>query len=150
MKNFRMVSVLLLVAIAACSQSVKKVNVPENVKAKVASLYPKVSPEWEMEDANYEASFTRDNVETSVILSPDGNILQTETTWDVASLPPAVSEFVSSQLGGKKIETAEKIVDANGMVTYEAEVDHTDYLFDENGNFKSKEKPETGEDEDKD
>ena len=149
MKTVRIISFFALLALAACSTGTK-VNIPENVKVKVASLYPNVSPEWEMEDANYEASFTQDNVETSVILSPDGNILQTETKWDVASLPPAVNDYVASQLGGKKIDAAEKIVDANGMVSYEAEVDHTDYLFDEIGNFKSKEEPESGENEDKD
>jgi hypothetical protein len=42
---------------------------------------------------------------------------------------------VSKNLSGKNIKEAAKIVDAGGTVTYEAEVQGTDYLFDANGNF---------------
>lgn len=48
----------------------------------------------------------------------------------------------------KKIDEAAKIVDASGKVTYEAEVDEADYIFDETGNFISNKEKDKEEDKD--
>jgi len=142
---------IALCCIVGCSQPGDKVNVPEVVKTKFISMYPHVgTPRWEMEDGKYEATFKQDNMETSVILTPEGNVDQTETEMDIALLPQPIKDYVSSQPGGKKISSAAKIVNANGTITFETEVDKTDYLFDESGQFMSKEDQENGGDEDKD
>ncbi|MBK9983560.1 MAG: PepSY-like domain-containing protein [Saprospiraceae bacterium] len=138
--------VFLMFTMMSCKPSEAKVNVPDAVKAKFSSMYPKAEhAEWEMEDGNYEASFKEEKMETSVIISPDGNVVETETSVDAAMLPQPVNDYVASQLGGKKISSAEKIVSATGMVSYEVEVGETDYLFDSNGQFTGKEAEEKGE-----
>lgn len=133
----------------ACSQPGEKVNVPEAVKTKFNSIYPNAgTTDWEMEDGKYEATFKVENTETSVLLSAEGNVLQTETEMDITLLPQSIKDYVSTQLAGKEISSAAKIVDANGKISFEAEVDKTDYLFDENGQYASKEDPENEEDKD--
>jgi len=141
-------SICLLIG---CSSSGGNVNVPEAVKTKLTSLYPNTgTTKWEMEDGNYEATFEQDKMETSVILSPAGNILLTETEIDVTLLPQPVKDYVTSQLGGKQISSAAKMTDPNGLITYEAEVDKTDYLFDGNGQYTGKEDEKSEDKDDKD
>ena len=127
----------------SCSPSGEKVSVPEVVKTKFETLYPKAgNPKWELEDGKYEASFKQDSIESSVIFSADGNVIQSETAIDVAQLPQPVKDYLTSQFGNQKIEEAEKITNSNGNVTFEAEVGTTDYLFDANGQFIGKEDEE--------
>jgi hypothetical protein len=137
----------LVITMMSCKPTEAKVNVPDAVKAKFATMYPKAEhAEWEMENGNYEASFKEEKMETSVVISPDGNVVETETSVDAAMLPQPIHEYVTSQLGGKKISSAEKIVTATGMVSYEVEVGETDYLFDASGQFTGKEEEEKGKD----
>ncbi|MEP6795236.1 MAG: PepSY-like domain-containing protein [Saprospiraceae bacterium] len=133
----------LMFTMMSCKSSEEKINVPDAVKAKFMAMYPKADhAEWEMENGNYEASFKEEKMETSVIISPDGNVLETETSIDASMLPQPVNDYVASQLGGKKISSAEKIVSATGMVSYEVEVGEIDYKFDSNGQFTGREEEE--------
>jgi len=123
-----------------CANSEEKIAVPEPVKAKFASMYPKAeNAKWEMEDGNYEVTFNEEKIETSVIMSVDGNIVQTEKDIDVALLPQPIHDYVMTQLGGKKISSVAKIMNSTGVVSYEAEIGETDYLFDAMGQFTGKE-----------
>ena len=51
-------------------------------------------------------------------------------------------------MNGKKITSAEKITNAKGVVSYEVEVDNTDYLFDSYGHFLQKDTDVEEEDDD--
>ena len=127
-------------AFSANAQKIKSEEVPAAVKSKQASLYPNAKVEkWEKEDGNYEAEFDNGKVETSTLFDASGNLLATETEIATSSLPAAVSEYVTKNLAGKKIKEASKIVDSKNTVTYEAEVDEVDYIFDANGAFLKKE-----------
>lgn len=112
-------------------------------------MYPnaKVS-EWEMEDGNYEAEFDNDEVETSVVITPAGVHVMTEIEIAVNTLPQTALEYVKNNLGGKKITEAAKMTAADGTVTYEAEVDGKDYLFDADGNYTGTEKEDDDTDDD--
>ncbi|MBI3500253.1 MAG: PepSY-like domain-containing protein [Bacteroidetes bacterium] len=140
-----MKTTIVLLAIAAVSfsasaQKIKSEEVPSAVKSKVTSLYPNSKVEkWEKEDGNFEAELEVNKVETSVLLNASGNLLQTETEIASSALPKGVSDYVTKNLAGKKIKEAAKIVDAKNTVTYEAEVDEADYIFDASGNFLKKE-----------
>ena len=133
-------NIILLVTISftifSCSQ---KVAVPDMVKTKFASLYPDAkNVKWDKEDALFEAGFKTNDVETSVVFDAAGTVTETEIAIEASALPAAITEYVSKNLAGKKIDEAAKIVDASGKVTYEAEVDGADYIFDETGNFINK------------
>lgn len=116
-----------------------KVAVPDVVKTKFASLYPDAkNVKWDKEEALFEAGFKISDKETSVVFDAAGTVTETETAIEISTLPAAITEYVSKNLSGKKIDEAAKIVDGLGKVTYEAEVDEADYIFDETGNFISK------------
>lgn len=130
--------VLALTFGAGCAnaQKLKETEVPAAVKAAMTKKYPAIKDvEWEKEGANYEAGFDLNKVETSVVITPAGVILETESEIAVSALPKAATDYLSKNLPGKKIKEAAKLTDANGTVTFEAEVNDADYIFDSNGNF---------------
>ena len=151
MKYFLILACVGLFCTAAFSQYDSKFTVPDAVKAKFAKLYPTTSsPKWEMEDGIYEATFKQNSLETSVLFTSDGSVIQTETEMSPSLLPQTIKDYVHSKLPGKTITSASKIVDARSSVKYEAEVDKTDYLFDANGNFIQKVEAEEEEEDDDD
>ena len=138
--------IIISFTIFSCSQ---KVAVPDVVKTRFASLYPDAkNVKWDKEDALFEAGFKTNDVETSVVFDAAGAVTETETAIEASTLPPAIYEYITKNSVGKKIEEAAKIVDASGKVTYEAEVDGADYIFDETGVFLNKKEKNKEEDKD--
>ena len=130
-------------------------DAPAAVKAKFASLYPKVSKvKWEKEDANWEAGFESNDVEMSCLFDGTGNLLETESEVAVSSLPKAVIDYCAKNYAGKKIIEGAKIVDAKNVTTYEAEIKGVgDLIFDSQGGFVKNagiEKDAEDEDDEKD
>ncbi len=146
---------ILLVAfgfavITANAQKMKEAEVPAPVKVGFTKTYKDVKvKEWVKENGNYEAAFDYNKNEMSVLIDANGNIKETETEIAVSALPKAVSEYAAKNVAGKKIKEASKIVDAKGKVTYEAEIDEADYIFDANGMFIKKEVEAKDEDDKK-
>jgi hypothetical protein len=135
-KNSITLSILLIATSYANAQKIKETEVPAAVKSSFAKLYPNSKVEkWEKENGNYEAGFHINKVETSVLLDVNGTLKETETEIAVSVLPKPVSEYISKNVPGKKIKEASKITDVKGVITYEAEVDEVDYVFDSNGSF---------------
>jgi len=140
MKNVIATTVLALVLSACSSESRKeekmenKLSVPENVKAVFAQQFPNVqNAEWEKEGKNFEAVFKHNVTETSMIITPKGEILETETEIDSSTLPEAILVFFDTNYRGYKIAEASKIVLNSGRIRYEAEVQDKDFIFDSNG-----------------
>ncbi|MBA3971897.1 MAG: PepSY-like domain-containing protein [Bacteroidetes bacterium] len=127
-------------ALSANSQTIKDSDVPPNIKESFSKLHPNTKVDkWEKEGLNYEVEFVEKNINTAVELGPNGQLLSTEVEMKVADLPKAVSDYCAKNMSGKKITEASKITAANGQVSYEAEVDEADYIFDANGTFVKKE-----------
>lgn len=140
MKHVLLIGAFLAGAICVSAQKVDETKVPSAVKTKFNALYPNISKvKWEEEDGNYEANFDKGKTEMSVLISPAGQLKETEESIAYQYLPRGAGAYIKTNLPGKKITEASKITDANGKVTYEAEVDGMDYTFDENGNFLKKE-----------
>jgi len=145
MKNLWII--LLMASLIACGNTKKEDSnattdkkkdkeIPSVVMEKFAALYPSVTNEkWDEEDANFEAEFEVDKVETSVVFNASGTLLETETALEPSELPDAAKKYCSDNMSGKKIKEAAKIVDASNVITYEAEVDGADYIFDADGKF---------------
>ena len=136
-----MKKIFLLLAIGsttliANAQKMKEADVPAEVKTAFAKQYPSVSnAKWEKEDGKYEAAFELKKEELSVLIDDTGKILETESEIAVSALPKVISEYCAKNYSGKKIAEASKIVDFEGSVTYEAEINKMDVLFDANGKF---------------
>jgi hypothetical protein len=114
----------------------KEAEVPAAVKAKFAAQYPGVKADkWEKENGNYEVGFKKGETKMSLQMDPAGNVTETETAIKVSELPKSVTDYITKNKAGKKIKDAAKIVDGKGVMTYEAEVDKMDLLFDKDGKF---------------
>ncbi|MCW3104806.1 MAG: hypothetical protein JWO09_3246 [Bacteroidetes bacterium] len=127
-------------AITANAQKLKESDVPPVIKSSFTKLHPAAKVEkWEKEQNNYEAEFHDGKTEMSVLLGPNGQLMETEKEISATELPKAASDYVAKNLAGKKVNEASQIIDAKGNVSYEAEVDEVDYIFDANGTFIRKE-----------
>jgi len=141
MKNVIATSVLAILFGACASKttekkepSEEKLEIPENVKAVFAKQFPDVkNVTWEKEGKNYEAVFSHNVTETSMIITPNGNIVETETEMDSSTLPEAILVYFDTNYKGYKIAEASKIIRNNGTINYEAEVNDKDFIFDSNG-----------------
>jgi len=138
---------LILLAAVLCltlqleAQSVKERDVPVAVTSRVSTLYPDaVKIKWEMEDGMYEASFMTGNKETSVLVSSQGMLVQTETEIEVAALPKEAAIYIMQNNPGNAIQEATKRTDVYGVVRYEAELKNMEYVFDASGKLLTEEK----------
>ena len=59
----------------------------------------------------------------------------TETPCEVSALPANIMAYLTKNVVGAKITEASKLVDAQGIVSYEVEANNIDYLFTANGQF---------------
>ncbi len=119
------------------AQKIKESEVPKAVTASFNANFSGVkSKSWEKEkDGNYEVDFDLNKIENSATFKADGTLIETETEIAISELPKAASDYLTKNYNGKKIKEAAKIVDAEGNVKYEAEIDNKDLLFDQQGNF---------------
>ncbi len=125
---------------AKVAETGEKVEIPEVVKTNLSAMYPSAgSINWEMRDGKYEASFTQNKMSNTIILLPDGTILKYKVKIDASQLPQKITDYVSSQLGGKKVTAATKITEPKGMISYEIKVDTSFYMFAGDGLFVGKE-----------
>lgn len=138
---------LILLAAVLCltlqleAQSVKERDVPVAVTSRVSTLYPDAAKiKWEMEDGMYEASFMTGNMETSVLVSSQGMLVQTETEIEVAALPKEAAIYIMQNNPGNAIQEATKRTDVYGVVRYEAELKNMEYVFDASGKLLTEEK----------
>jgi hypothetical protein len=128
-----------IMAFAALTSQAQKNSIPDAVKAKVTSVYPKATAvKFDKEGKEFEAGFKNEGKEMSILMDAQGNILETETDITVADLPKNVQEYLAKNFKGKKIKEAATIVDAKGVKKFEAEIGGKDYLFDEKGNLLKK------------
>ncbi|WP_300492054.1 PepSY-like domain-containing protein [Flavobacterium sp.] len=120
----------------ANAQKISDKEVPSAVKSALQKNYPNAPHlKWEKEKANYEAEFKMAQEDYSVLLDASGKIVETEIEINVTTLPANIKTYIAKNFPGKKIKEAAKITDAKGALTYEAEVDGKDLLFDSSGTF---------------
>ncbi|MEO8210612.1 MAG: PepSY-like domain-containing protein [bacterium] len=151
MKKLIFVVCILGIALSVNAQKLKESDVPSAVQTSFSSMYPDTKKvKWEMEDGKYEAEFQQNNVETSVLFDANGTYIQKEVEISISELPDAVRNYVSANLSGQKIAEASKISDAGGIITYEAEINNHDYIFDQSGNLLKKESDENEQDKEDD
>lgn len=137
MKTLLITAALIFSFSFAFSQKIKETEVPKAVTTSFNTNFSGVKAKsWEKEkDGTYEADFDVNKVENSATFKADGTLVETETEIAISELPKAISDYLAKNYSGKKIKEAAKIVDAEGNLKYEAEIDNKDLLFDQQGNF---------------
>lgn len=132
----------------ATAQTVKEAEVPTVVKDAFTKQHPNTKVDgWEKEDGNYEVEFHVDKIENSILYSATGALIQLETEIAVSELPKAIADYFTKNMPSKKIEEASKIITPLGNVSYEAEADNVDYIFDDSGKLLKKEQENKKEDD---
>ena len=119
MKNLAFTAIILLFSITTFAQK----NIPAEVKAAFSKQYPEVKKvKWENEDGKFEAGFKQNKVECSVLMNSKGKIIETENEIRITDLSKSITDYVAKNYPNQNIKSAAKITDAEGAVTYEAEV----------------------------
>src|SRR5437763_228040 len=113
------------------------VKVPAAVKTSFSNKYPEAKKvTWEKEKGNYEANWGgKSGEDHSVQFTPAGEMIEMVQAIPVSQLPPSVITYIKQHYKGAKITEAGKVTDSKGTITYEAEVNKKDIVFDEKGNF---------------
>lgn len=134
-KSLMIISLAVSVALAVKAQKLSVANVPAKVKAAFAKQHPGIDAKWEKENTKYEAAYKEGGHAFSELFDADGTMTESEITIKTTELPAAVSNYVKAHYNGAKINEAAKITNANGTVTYEAQVNKIDLIFDAAGKF---------------
>lgn len=90
---------------------------------------------WEQEKNNYEVNFIQKGKDMSALLSRSGVLVESEMSITKEQLPAAALDYIAKNFKGQKIKEAAKITSSEKIVTYEAEVNKTDLIFDAQGKF---------------
>jgi len=77
---------------------------------------------WEMENGQYLAAFYQHGTSVSALITPTGELTETETDIVPRKLPPAVRAVLARDYNTYRVTGAATLVSAAGATTYEAEV----------------------------
>ena len=142
MKKISFIAILFALSSATFAQEnehegKESIKVPTAVKSALTKKYADAkNVTWEKENGNYEANWGgKSGEDNSVQFTPAGNFIEIVKAIPVSDLPANVTAYVKSHYNGAKITEAGKVTDAKGKLSYEAEVNGKDVIFDENGNF---------------
>ncbi len=136
MNKLMILGMVLMFSAIANAQKIKASEVPTAVRVTFKKQYPTATKvKWEKENGQYEVNFDLNEVDYSLLINADGKIIETEIEITLNQLPAGILEYVRAHYAGQKIKKASKITDANGVVTYEAEIKGKDLIFDNNGKF---------------
>lgn len=115
----------------------EKLTVPAVVRDALSKKYPEATKvSWEKEKGNYEANWGgKSGEDNSVQFTPTGDFIEIVKAMPVNKLPVSIIAYVKEHYKGAKITEAGKVTDAKGKITFEAEVNRKDIIFDEKGNF---------------
>lgn len=135
-----LVGLFLLATVTGVSvyaQDLKSRSVPGTVKSALLNKYPEAKKaSWEKEKGNYEANWGgKSGEDNSVQFTPAGEFIEIVKAISVSELPKSVTLYVKQHYKGAKITEAGKVTDSKGKISYEAEVNRKDIIFDENGRF---------------
>jgi hypothetical protein len=137
MKALVIVSALILVAVGSQAQKLKESDIPSAVKSELGKKYPDAANvTWEKEKGNYEANWGgKSGEDNSVQYSPSAKFLEYAKDISVGELPVSVVSYVKARYRRQAIKEAAKVTNANGVMTYEAEIKGKELIFDAKGNF---------------
>ena len=144
MKNAMILAAFALaLAAPAHAQMLKPAQVPAAARATFKAKFPLVKTNsWEKEGDKYEAGFKQDGVTMSALITPAGELVETESDMSPAKLPAAVRAKLASDYKAYKVTEAAVLVSASGATTYEAEVskggEHQDVVFNADGSLVKK------------
>jgi hypothetical protein len=123
------------------AQKIKESGVPEVVKTNFSRMFPNTPViEWEIKNGNYEADYKQKDVVSTMVLTPEGKIVQYENSIPASELPEAIKNYIITNLSGKKMGTITRIKTVTGNISYKIEAGDAIYDFDSDGNITGNQK----------
>ena len=144
MKKLLVLLVCIVFVIGVSAMNQKDEKIPAAAKTGFATKFPTAQKvKWSVEKpGEFEAEYTMNGVESSVLFDAKGNLLESETEIKEADLPQSVKAAIAKDFTGYKMDEIEKAVDANGATTFEMEAakgkDKLEISFDSNGKLLGK------------
>jgi hypothetical protein len=137
MKKVMLIIILVFIGWSiSLAQKLEASAVPGPVKESLEKKYPKASDiKWEKEKGKYEAEFKSEGKSMSALFESDGKLTESEIGIKVSELPTTAMQYLKDHYKGKTIKEAAKVTKANGEITYEAEIEGKDIVFDSNGKY---------------
>lgn len=136
MKKLTIVFTITASMVLINAQKIQQKDIPALVQARLQKQFPDAKNiQWEKEHGNYEAGFQSKGIKYSVLVNSSGTLLETEVPVAISSFPAQSKAFILKKYPNQKIKETSKITDSKGVVTYEAEVNGKDLIFDTKGNF---------------
>ena len=142
MKKYIFLSFTVAVLLFSVSYSQKTMQVPQAVKTAFQQKFPDATNvHWEKEKGNFEGNWGgKSNEDNSAVFTPAGNFLEIAKAIPVAQLPGEALNYIKMHYKGTVISEAAIVTNAKGRITYEAEVNKKDVVFDDKGKFLKTEK----------
>jgi len=136
-----LVALFSLLAIPGLAQKAATPSVPAAAKAAFEKAYPGATKvKWSREKEDFEVDFLLASKEMAAVYTGNGVLKETEEAIAVKNLPQPVLAYIKQHYSKAVIKEAAKVTKADGTINFEAEVNHTDLIFDTNGNFIREEK----------
>ena len=130
MKSIILSALFIATAFTACKQ-----KPPLTVINGFNKMYPGANSNWSKEDdGTWEIKFSNNGVKTSVTFLNDGFLKEIEEKTSYDSLPENAKVYLENN-SLKKVDDVEKITSPDKHYIYQVEVNDSEILFDESGNF---------------
>ena len=115
-------------------------SVPLQVKSAFTKNYPGIEAAWEVENAQYEASYLINNKKNTVIYEESGDLFATEIEIDEQEMPNKVTSYLSRHYKDVLIPHGKKITKVNGEISFQVKVNESILVFSGNGKFMNSDK----------
>lgn len=136
MKKIILFGFTVALATVGCAQKTSEKEIPVSAKTTFEKNYPTAKEvKWEKEDELFEVNFDFNGKDYSVLYDANGLCVETEIEMNQHQLPEKAQTYLETNYAGKKVKEAAVITKADGTLTYEAEVNGIDVLFDASGTF---------------
>jgi hypothetical protein len=136
MKKLAVLLTVVAGGILMHAQKVQQKNIPQPVLSSLQKEFPQAKNiKWEKEKNNYEAGFQIKGEDHSVLFNTSGNVIETEVPINANALSIPIKQFILDKYPKQKIKEAARITDSKGVITYEAEINGRDIIFDADGKF---------------
>jgi hypothetical protein len=111
-------------------------SISEFVTSTFSGVYEPIQGiDWSKDRNNYEAKSIAKKREKFVTYDESGNFIEVEMAMEVSALPASVIKYVKKNYKEDEVKEASEIIEANGTVTYKAELKGLDLFFNSKGNF---------------
>lgn len=136
MKKLSVILALSFICFYTNAQKIKETAVPDLVLNSFTNNFPDASGvTWTKSDNLYQANFNQARTVIKAILDSLGNIKETDQQINNKEIPPRVQQYVQQYFPKQKIKDSYKIIEPDGTIKYEIELNANFLYFTETGEF---------------